>query len=353
MVLKRVEGREKTSAKNISVQAEWLRQSGRAPSERSETPRRTMTPRQVSIQHVTLHIALRSPFRHFFSLCRSPIFNKHSGAVANCDHPSEWVHWVHICIGIAIGDAGKISPCVPSTWSSRSEGRWEDMILPGREDPRNLGQSEWDQKLGKIECEFSLNDKRRWKWDDVYLLRGLPNIYSPSLCSPPLPLYLRTTAVAPWRWTWSSMFGMHLETEIEWTQRCTWRPGSSEFGDALGDREIEWTQRCTWRPWLSEFGDALGDCDRVNSEMDLEARIERVWRCTWRPWSCELAGRNRATLELHLEAVSKRVWRYTWRPWSSEFGDALAGYDRARLEEYLEAADLEGGAKAAETLFIG
>ena len=33
----------------------------------------------------------------------------------------------------------------------------------------------------------------------------------------------------------------------------------------------------------------------------------------------------------------------------SEFGDALAGYDRARLEEYLEAVEVEGGATAAET----
>jgi hypothetical protein len=38
----------------------------------------------------------------------------------------------------------------------------------------------------------------------------------------------------------------------------------------------------------------------------------------------------------------------------SEFGDILVpGYDRARLEEYLEAVDLEGGATAAETQFIG
>ena len=94
----------------------------------------------------------------------------------------------------AMGDAATISPRVPSTLSSRRAGKWEDMILPSREDPpycvdpRNLGQSEWDQKLEKIECEFSLYDKRRWKWDDVYLLRGLQNIYSPSLCPPPLPL---------------------------------------------------------------------------------------------------------------------------------------------------------------------
>jgi len=55
----------------------------------------------------------------------------------------------------AMGDAATISPRVPSTLSSRNVGvRWEDMILPGHEDPRNcvdtwnLRQSEWDQKLG-------------------------------------------------------------------------------------------------------------------------------------------------------------------------------------------------------------
>jgi len=37
----------------------------------------------------------------------------------------------------------------------------------------------------------------------------------------------------------------------------------------------------------------------------------------------------------------------------SEFGDALAVYDGARLEVYLEAVDLEGGVTAAETPFIG
>jgi len=35
------------------------------------------------------------------------------------------------------------------------------MILPSHEDPRNLGKSECDQKLGKIECVFLLYDKRR------------------------------------------------------------------------------------------------------------------------------------------------------------------------------------------------
>ena len=73
--------------------------------------------------------------------------------------------------------------------------------------------------------------------------------------------------------------------------------------------------------------------------MHCQIVIKWVWRCTWRPWSCELGGHNWATSEMHLEAVIEQVWRYTWMPWSSDFGDALAGYDRARLEEYLEAVE--------------
>ena len=91
-----------SSAKNISVQAEWLCQSGRAPSEPSETPRWRITPPTASIQRVAFHIALLSLFHWFFSFCRSPILNDHSGVVANCDHTSEWVHWVRACIGISM-----------------------------------------------------------------------------------------------------------------------------------------------------------------------------------------------------------------------------------------------------------
>jgi hypothetical protein len=36
------------------------------------------------------------------SLCWSPILNKCSGIVANCNHTSEWVHWVRACISIAM-----------------------------------------------------------------------------------------------------------------------------------------------------------------------------------------------------------------------------------------------------------
>ena len=56
---------------------------------------------------------------------------------------------------------------------------------------------------------------------------------------------------------------------------------------------------------------------------------------------------------MQLEAVIERVWTCTWRPRSCELGDALRGCDHASLEEYMEGVDLEGGATAAETLFIG
>ena len=45
----------------------------------------------------------------------------------------------------------------------------------------------------------------------------------------------------------------------------------------------------------------------MNSEIHLEAVIERVQRCTWRPGSSELRdtlrGRYRASLEMQLENV--------------------------------------------------
>jgi len=45
---------------------------------------------------------------------------------------------------------------------------------------------------------------------------------------------------------------------------------------------------------------------KFNSEMHLEAVIERVWRCTWRP-------------------RSSQTQRYTRRPWSIKIGGVLGG----------------------------
>ena len=93
-------------------------------------------------------------------------------------------------------------------------------------------------------------------------------------------------------------------------------------------------------PWISAhppllINDVLGGRDQASSDMHLEAEIEWTQRCTWRAGSSELkdalGGRDRA----NLEAVIERVWRCTWRLWSSEFGDALGGRDEVRLDEYL------------------
>ena len=172
----------------------------------------------------------------------------------------------------------------------------------------------------------------------------------------------------------------NLRCAWRWRRICTPRPSvhfrypcitihpASLMTDVLGrgDR-VSW--RCTLRPWSSELGDALGGLDRVNSEMHLETVMGRVWRCTGRPWSSEfgdaLWGCDRARLEIQLETEIEGTQRCSGRPWlskvghklgsrdrlnsemhselwSSEFRDALAaGYDRRRLEEYLEVVDLE------------
>jgi len=264
----------------------------------SWTPQWRISPRPESMPHVASLIALRSLFRHFILLCQSSLVNKDSGIGANCDHTSECVHWEHACIRIAIGDTEKNSPRVLSTLCSSSVGRrWEDIILPCCEDPRYLRKWDSDLNYCKTERVFLLYDKMRWKWDAIYLLRGLLNRYSASLIPPPLALYLRTPTVAP---SW-----------------YTWRPWSSYCEDALRGRDwvnfdihfeavMDWVWSYTGRPWSSKFGDAVGGDHGANSETDLEAVIKQVWTCTWRPWLSEfghgLGGRDRASLDMHLEA---------------------------------------------------
>jgi len=69
---------------------------------------------------------------------------------------------------------------------------------------------------------------------------------------------------------------------------------------------IERVWRCNWRPRLSELRDALGGCDRASLEMHFEATIDRVWRYA-------LGVRDLASLEMHLEAVIERDWTSTYR----------------------------------------
>jgi hypothetical protein len=66
-----------------------------------------------------------------------------------------------------------------------------------------------------------------------------------------------------------------------------------------------------------------------------------------------LEGYERARLDMQLETEIQSTHRCTGRPRLSKFGDAVAGDDQARSEEYLKAVDFEGCTMAAETLFIG
>ena len=60
---------------------------------------------------------------------------------------------------------------------------------------------------------------------------------------------------------------------------------------------------------------------KLNSEMHLEAVIERVWRCIWRLTSSNaempLEAEIKLNSERHLEAVTEQVSRWIWMPISS------------------------------------
>jgi len=245
--------------------SEWARSVGAV----TDTP---VVDYAVAGVNTTCHVAYRPPIAvpPFFLALSVPYFEQRlcrcgqlwpyvgMGSLGTCLHPN--------CN--AMGDAANLSLRVPSKLSWRSVGRLEDMIPPGREDPQYLGKSEWDQRLGKIECVFSLYDKMRWKWNAIY-----PGV----------------------SWIYTSRYSFHLRCP------CISVHPPSLLNNIFGscDRaslkmnltaEMEWTQRYTWRPWLSEFGHALGGRDRVNSAMHAAAVPEQVWRYTCRLWSSEIGG---------------------------------------------------------------
>jgi hypothetical protein len=98
---------------------------------------------------------------------------------------------------------------------------------------------------------------------------------------------------------------IHFEVVIVGTWRCTWKPASSEFGDALeglgrAGLEMHLEAEIYW-----------------NSEMHMEGMTERVLKCSWRPQSWNT--------ERHLEAMIERVGRCTCRPWSIGIQGVLGG----------------------------
>jgi hypothetical protein len=59
------------------------------------------------------HNTLPPQFVDFFSLCQSRIVNVHSGVLTNCDHTSEWIHWVGAFIRIDMEWAVQEHPLLP------------------------------------------------------------------------------------------------------------------------------------------------------------------------------------------------------------------------------------------------
>ena len=161
--------------------------------------------------------------------------------------------------------------------SLRSLGwKWEDMILPGRENSRNCMDP------------------------DEMKMRGC-------LSTPGSPKYVLPVAQS---------------TSVTLVSLYTRRRSLTIYSEAL----IKRVERCTWRPRSSELRDSLGGHDQVNSGIHSEAVIEQVWRCTWRPRSSELrdalGGRDWASLKIHLQAMiewdcrsnwKRSIWREAWR----------------------------------------
>ena len=69
---------------------------------------------------------------------------------------------------------------------------------------------------------------------------------------------------------------------------------------------------------IDKFGDALGERDLLNSEMHLEAMIERV-----RSGLAAAGAVERVVVRLKM--MIEGTQRYTPRPISRKFGDALGG----------------------------
>jgi len=77
--------------------------------------------------------------------------------------------------------------------------------------------------------------------------------------------------------------------------------------------------------YLSKFRDTLGGCNRVSSEMHLEAIILQTWSPSLCDFGDTLAGSNRTNLKTQCMR------------WWSELRDRLRACDQAKLEIHLEA----------------
>jgi len=80
---------------------------------------------------------------------------------------------------------------------------------------------------------------------------------------------------------------------------------------------------------------------RRSSKMYLEAVIEPFRRLRSSDLRHALGGHHRSGLEMHLEAEMECTRRTASMPELSVSVDTFGGHDRSRMDEYLEAVDLD------------
>jgi len=153
---------------------------------------------------------------------------------------------------------------------------WEDMRLPGIEDPRN-----W---VARWNFSDWASGNEIWERYSVYYYRMI-------------------------RWDGNEMMSIDSRVGRIYTP-C---------------HSAHFQYPCISVHPLSVLKDVLGLGVGTSLEMHLEAVIVRTWRRYSSEFRDTLEGSWRAILQMQLEAVIERVWRCTWRLWLSEFEDALGG----------------------------
>jgi len=133
--------------------------------------------------------------------------------------------------------------------------------------------------------------------------------------------------------------GLDASSAWEHHSRCTWQWRSSELRDVLGSHsqvsleihlepEIEWTQRWSWRLFRCELEDVVGGCDQVSLEMYMEAIMVR----TWRPWLFESGDARGDYFHANITAMIDQMWRLTCRLTLCERWIGLEGSDHLKLK---------------------
>jgi len=173
----------------------------------------------------------------------------------------------------------------------------------------------------------------------IYIATHLHTVYQDWL-----QVVLVSNSRCGWEWRSSELrdtlqghdqasFEIHLQADIQCTQRYTWRPWLSNFGKAVrGQDRVNskiHSQAVQTRSGSSKLKDTLPGCHRASLEMQLKIRIECTQRYTLIPWCSEITnavgGNDRVNLAMHSEVMIDGVWWWTFIVWLSEIWGVLGG----------------------------